>query len=114
MSSFLRRSLCAARGRRKPRHAEGGSESTTLDAMANTFSRLFGRLTGARKEDQLVRFILAETHRGRDLREVLDDPYVKNRADPTTLRRLMDHPELVKGVGGDAVQKLRDQLASLR
>ena len=82
--------------------------------MANTLSRLFGRLTGARREDQLARYIIVECHRGRDLADVLDDAYVKNRADETTLRRLMDHPELVHAVGADAVATLRAQISSLR
>ena len=77
-------------------------------------SRLFGRLTGARREDQLVRYVISETRRGRTLGDVLDDPYIRNRADETTIRRLLDHPELVKALGQDAVSQLRAQLSSTR
>ena len=72
-----------------------------------------GRLTGARREDALARYVIAEARKGRNLTDVLEDPYIKNRADQTTLQRLMDHPELINALGGDAVKRLRDQLSSL-
>jgi hypothetical protein len=81
--------------------------------MGSTFTRFFGRFTGARREDQLARYIIAECRRGRDLHDVLDDPYVTNRADPTTIQRLMDHPELVNALGTDSVQRLREYLATI-
>jgi hypothetical protein len=73
---------------------------------------MFGRLTGARREDSLVRYVIAECRKDRDLADVLNDPYVKNRADPTTLQRLMDHPELVKALGEDSVAKIRGRIES--
>jgi len=78
------------------------------------FNRLFGRLTGAKREDALARYVIAECHKGRPIGEVLDDPYIKNRADDTTIQRILDHPDVVKAVGGDAVSRLREQLGSLR
>ena len=46
--------------------------------------------------------------------EVLDDPYIKNRTDPVTLRRLLDRRDVIDAVGGDAVEELRRQLGALR
>jgi hypothetical protein len=79
--------------------------------MAGILSKLFGR--GSRTEDALARYVIAETHAGRSLNEVLDDPYIKNRADRVGVLRLLDHPEVVKAVGGDAVARLRAQLDEL-
>jgi hypothetical protein len=73
----------------------------------------FSRLTGARREDALVRYVIAECRKARDLADVLEDPYVTNRADRTTLQRLMDHPELVRALGDHAVETIRARIASL-
>jgi hypothetical protein len=82
--------------------------------MAEGFiSRALSRFTGARQEDALVRYIVGEAGRGRTLSDILDDPYVRNRADDTTVRRILDRPELVHAVGRDAVEGLRAQLAAL-
>jgi hypothetical protein len=73
----------------------------------------FSRLTGARSEDAIVRYVIAECRKGRHLADVLKDPYVTNRADRTTLQRLMDHPELVRALGEGAVETIRARIASL-
>jgi hypothetical protein len=71
------------------------------------------RLTGARGEDALVRYVIAECRKGRTLADVLEDPYVTNRADRTTLQRLMDHHELVQALGDGAVDTIRARIAAL-
>jgi hypothetical protein len=82
--------------------------------MAEGFiSRTLTRLIGARQEDALVRYIVGEAGRGRMLGDILDDPYVRNRSDDTTVHRILDRPELVNAVGRDAVEGLRAQLAAL-
>jgi hypothetical protein len=73
----------------------------------------FSRLTGSRTEEALVRYVIAECRKSRDLASVLEDPYVTNRADRTTLQRLMDHPELVRALGDSAVETIRARIASL-
>jgi hypothetical protein len=73
----------------------------------------FSRLTGSRSEEALVRYVIAECRKGRALADVLQDPYVTNRADRTTLQRLMDHPELVRALGDGAVETIRARIASL-
>ena len=81
---------------------------------SGTFSKLLKRFTGSKKEDALARYVIAEVRKGRELGEVLDDPYIKNRADKLDVQRVLDHPEVVEAVGGDAVDKLRAQLDDLR
>lgn len=71
------------------------------------------RLSGSRQEQELSRYISVECHRGRHLADVLEDSYVKERSDPTTIQRLMDHPEFVNSLGHDAVAQLRSYLTNL-
>jgi hypothetical protein len=58
-------------------------------------------------EDALARHVITEFRRGRPLAEVLDDPYVKNRADASARRRLLDRSDVVSTVGEDIVAQLR-------
>ena len=58
-------------------------------------------------EDALARHVITEFRRGRPLAEVLDDPYVKNRADAAARQRLLDRSDVVNAVGDDIVDQLR-------
>jgi|SoiMethySBSTD1v2_1073268.scaffolds.fasta_scaffold1140025_2 hypothetical protein len=58
-------------------------------------------------EDALARHVITEFRRGRPLAEVLDDPYVTNRADAAARRRLLDRSDVVSAVGEDIVDQLR-------
>jgi hypothetical protein len=60
-------------------------------------------------EDALARHVISEFRRGRPLAEVLDDPYVKNRADTAARRRLLDRSDVVSAVGEDIVEQLRSR-----
>ena len=71
------------------------------------------RLTGTRGEDALVRYVIAECRKGRHLADVLEDPYVTNRADRTTLQRLLDHHELIQALGDSAADTIRARIAAL-
>lgn len=65
---------------------------------------LFRLLFGAsRRESYLAEYVLREHARGRALRDVLDDPYVRNRATHPERMRLLDRPELVAAIGEQAV-----------
>ena len=80
--------------------------------VADDHSHLFDRMGGSHMEDALVRYVVAECRKGRPLGEVLADRHITNRADPSTLGRLLEHPELVSAVGDDAVAQLRRQLGT--
>jgi hypothetical protein len=62
-------------------------------------------------EDALARHVITEFRRGRPLAEVLDDPFVKNRADAGARRRLLDRSDVVSAVGEDIVAHLRASTA---
>lgn len=63
--------------------------------------------TSTSREQRLASYVLREHGRGRALREVLDDPYVRNRSTREERARLLERPELVAAVGGDALAELR-------
>jgi hypothetical protein len=62
----------------------------------NPLSIFAGR---SRAEEYLARYVVRECRRGRSLQDVLEDPYVKNRATPAERARLLDRPEVVAAVG---------------
>ena len=64
--------------------------------LRNPFSFLFARSS---QEDRLAAYVIREHERGRPLDDILDDPYVRNRASPDEVRRLLDRPEVVRALG---------------
>ena len=70
------------------------------------FSKLFGKrekTDAARgsmsKEESLAAYIVREHRSGRSLDEILDDPYLKNRATDEQRLRLLERPEVIRAVG---------------
>lgn len=68
---------------------------------------LLKRFLGSRKEQILVHHVVREIQGGRDLADVLADPFVTNRAEPLEIRALLDNSEISKAVGEDAVARIR-------
>lgn len=54
---------------------------------------------GSRREQFLARYVLRERARGRPLKDVLADPYIRNRSTPEQRARLLEDPELVASGG---------------
>ncbi|HEX7082795.1 MAG TPA: hypothetical protein VF186_01630 [Gaiellaceae bacterium] len=76
---------------------------------SNPFSFLF---TGSKREDHLMRYVLREHEKGRSLKDVLDDAYVRNRSTTDERARLLERPEMVAAIGERAVADLRISLAN--
>jgi hypothetical protein len=76
--------------------------------VRNPFSFLFARTS---QEDRLAAYVIREHARGRSLDEVLDDPYVRNRATPAQVARLLDRPDVIHALGESAVSTAQDRLA---
>jgi hypothetical protein len=76
--------------------------------VRNPFSFLFARTS---QEDRLAAYVIREHARGRSLDEVLDDPYVRNRATPSQVARLLDRPDVIHALGEGAVSTAQDKLA---
>jgi hypothetical protein len=84
------------------------------------FSRIFGRgddqgqepSRGMSKEEALASYIVREHRQGRSLEEILEDPYLKNRATEEQRLRLLELPEVIRAVGEDtaamAAQHVRE------
>jgi hypothetical protein len=73
------------------------------------FSKLFGKgddsgsetPRGISKEEALAAYIVREHRQGRSLEEILEDPYLKNRATDEQRVRLLERPEVIRAVGED-------------
>jgi len=76
----------------------------SLERRRNPFAFLF---VSSRREQYLTQYVLREYARGRSLRDVLEDPYVRNRSTPEERARLLDRPELVAAIGEQTLADLR-------
>lgn len=71
------------------------------------FSKLFGKGDGTKTEasrsvskvDALAAYVVREHKQGRSLEDILDDPYLKNRATDEQRLRLLERPEVIRAVG---------------
>jgi hypothetical protein len=78
------------------------------DFFRSTFSFLG---TKSQKEEALAAYVIREHDRGRPLAEIMDDPYVRNRATEQERARILDRPEVIHALGQDAVDSARNDLA---
>jgi hypothetical protein len=72
--------------------------------IGDFFRNLFTR---SEHVDRVAAYVIREHERGRDLGEILDDPYVKNRTTPQERERLLDRPEVIRALGDDVVERAR-------
>ena len=82
--------------------------------------RLFGRGDGGEeseqrggmsKEEALAAYVIREHKQGRPLQEILDDPYLRNRATDEQRVRLLERPEVIRAIGEDTAAMARDQVS---
>jgi hypothetical protein len=64
--------------------------------LRNPFSFLFTRSSA---EDRVVAYVIREHQRGRDVDEIMEDPYVRNRLSASQRARLFERPELIEALG---------------
>ena len=74
------------------------------DFLRNPFSFLFTRSSG---EDRVAAYVIREHERGRNLQEIVEDPYVRNRLTEHQRARLLDRPDIIRAVGDDVVEAAR-------
>jgi len=75
----------------------------------NLFAFLF---VSTRREQYLAHYVLREYARGRSLKDILADRYVRNRSTPEERARLLERPELVAAIGGQVIADLKLALAA--
>jgi hypothetical protein len=83
------------------------------------FSRLFGKkekTEAARgsmgKEESLAAYVVREHRSGRSLEDILDDPYLKNRATEEQRLRLLERPDVIRAVGEDTAAMAAEHVRS--
>jgi hypothetical protein len=64
--------------------------------LRNPFSFLFTRSSA---EDRVVAYIIREHDRGRDVDDIMEDPYVRNRLTESQRARLFERPALIEALG---------------
>jgi hypothetical protein len=75
--------------------------------LRNPFSFLFARSS---QEERLAAYVIREHERGRSVTEILDDPYVRNRATREQIARLLDRPEVIHALGENTADAERQRL----
>jgi len=69
--------------------------------LRNPFASLFARSS---REEQLAAYVIREHRLGRTLEDILDDPYIRNRASEVERRRLLERPDIIRAVGEDTAR----------
>jgi hypothetical protein len=75
-----------------------------VEVFKNLFSFLFQRSS---IEERVATYVIREHGRGRSLEQILQDRYVQNRLSPEQQKRLLDRPEIVGAVPGEARETAR-------
>jgi hypothetical protein len=93
---------------RRPHRLESAAVPRLSSIFRNPFSFLFARPS---VEQRVAAYVLREHDRGRKLRDILEDPFVRNRLAPNDRLRLLDRPEIVGAIGDEAIEQARAELA---
>jgi hypothetical protein len=76
--------------------------------LRNPFSFLFTRSS---QEERVAAYLIREHDRGRRLKEVLEDPFVRNRVSDAEVGRLLERPEVIDALGRATVTEAQEQLS---
>ena len=79
------------------------------DWIRSPFSFLFTRSS---QEERLAAYVIREHGRGRALDDILDDPYVRNRATPQEIERVLERPDVIRSIGDDMAKAAKASLDS--
>ena len=79
------------------------------------FARLFGKSDpdqprSLTKMDSLAAYLIREHRTGRPLQEILEDPYLKNRATDEQRLRLLERADVIRAVGEDTAAMAADRV----
>ena len=80
------------------------------------FARIFGGAGDSdehkplTKMDSLAAYVIREHRSGRPLDELLEDPYLKNRATDEQRLRLLERPDVIRAVGEDVATMAADRV----
>jgi hypothetical protein len=65
---------------------------------------------GISREEALAAYIVREHKLGRSVGDILEDPYLKNRATDEQRVRLLERPEVIRAIGEDTAAMAREQV----
>jgi hypothetical protein len=66
--------------------------------------------TKSAKHKRLIEYVVRQLHSGRDLSQVLEDPYVVNRISLVERRALLEEPEVVQAASNEVLEQMRARL----
>lgn len=66
--------------------------------------------SGGSKEESLAAYIIREHKQGRSLEDIVEDPYLKNRASDEQRLRLLERPEVIRAVGEDTAAMAQNRV----
>ena len=69
--------------------------------------------TESAKHKRLGDYVAGQLSAGRDLQEVMEDPYVTNRISLVEPPALLDEPKVVEAAGDDVLTRMRARLEAL-
>jgi hypothetical protein len=83
------------------------------------FKNLFGKKEkspdearqGISKEEALGAYVIREHKQGRSVEEILEDPYLKNRATDEQRLKLLERPEVIRAIGENTAAEARETLS---
>jgi predicted transcriptional regulator len=71
---------------------------TYVTTIAERVKALLDDLSTDEAEERVLEYVIRELNNGRRLREVLHDPYVRNRLSAERIDNVMEHPEVVNAL----------------
>lgn len=82
-----------------------------MGRIGDFFKGIFS-FTGAKssQEERIAAYLIREHDRGRSIEEILEDPYVKNRATPNEIARVLERPDVIKSIGDDMAEAAKSAL----
>ena len=69
--------------------------------------------TETAKHKRLIEYTERQLRTGRDLDEVLQDPYIVNRLTPVERLALLDEPEVVEAARDEVLERMRADLRTM-
>jgi hypothetical protein len=77
--------------------------------LRTPFSFLFAKTSA---EEHVAAYLMREHGRGRNVEEILQDPYVRNRLTPAQQSRMLDRPDLIHALGEQDLEAARQYLGA--
>ena len=62
------------------------------------------------KDEMLAAYVIREHKQGRTIEDILDDPYLKNRAGDEERLRLLERPDVIRAVGEDTAAMAQEHV----